>query len=121
MTIYDGYTHPGTRPDVTFMNETIVYASAGENMSLSCSTADQADSIAWYFNNVPVTRGTDMRGELWFTPLRETDNGWYTCAAANRYGRVERDFLLVVVGKFLCVVCVCVCVCVHVLSLVGLG
>ena len=82
-------------------NSTIVYAPVGQEAFLICETDNQTDSIAWYFNNVPLTLGPSAQwGRLDLTPLKEEYSGWYTCAAVNSYGRSERDFLLIVVGKF---------------------
>ena len=59
-----------------------------------------SDSFAWYFNNEPIATETVLRGNLTLSFLQTKDGGWYTCAAANRFGRAERDFLLIVGGKY---------------------
>ena len=67
---------------------------------LTCTTTIASDTIAWYFNNEPMLVGSGERGVLTLSPLRVDQGGWYTCAAANRFGRDEEDFLVVAGSKY---------------------
>lgn len=105
-----GDVHAGTVPFLRSTNDSVIYGSVGQNLTLRCYTANAGDSITWYFNNEPFTMGSDGQGELTFTPqgLLVEHSGWYTCAIANSSGRDEKDFLLIVEGEFplFCVLCV---------------
>ena len=117
----------GAAPVLNSNNDSIIYGEIGQNVILTCETANENDTLAWYFNNVPLSTESQVRGTYTLSPLQVGDGGWYTCAAANRFGRDEKDFLLVAGGKYMhpsrivyelkyllqfkrCV-CVCACVC----------
>ena len=90
------FTYSGAAPALNYTTDSIIYREVGGNLTLSCQTNSANDTIAWYFNNVPVSSG--RQGTLTLS-LHVDSGGWYTCAAANRFGRVEKDFLVVVGRK----------------------
>ena len=92
-------------PTITSQQGSIVYHEAGSVLNLTCSA--QNLSIAWYYENVPLERGSTLQYRIFDNRL-EISNlgfqqaGWYTCAASNPSGRAEGDFLVVVGGEKLC-------------------
>ena len=77
------------------INSSIVYGEIGQPVTLTCTTANANDTIAWYFKNEPMSFESMEQGVLTLSPLQAKHGGWYTCAAANRFGRDEKDFLVV--------------------------
>ena len=67
-----------------------------------CDIVGTKRKPAWYRNNTPVSTGqgyTVTDRELKIEQVSFMNTGWYTCAAANEYGRTEKDYLIIVGGK----------------------
>ena len=95
------FTCSGSAPVINSTNSSTVYGEIGGALSLVCTTNDPNDIISWYFNNEPMSLGTGKQlGVLLLPTLRVEYGGWYTCAAANAFGRDEEDFLVVVGRKY---------------------
>ena len=64
-------------------NNSIVYGEIGQDVTLTCDTADGSGTLTWYFNNEPFSpESPDVQGILTLSSLK--DGSWYTCAFGHR-------------------------------------
>lgn len=93
-------------PTVNSARDDLVFLKVGRRGSILCDIVGTRRKPAWYYNNTPLSNSPAFsirERELKIANVSLSHSGWYTCAAANEYGRTERDFLVIAGG-----VCVCV-------------
>ena len=104
--VYTCFICPIVAPILEGDNEGVVqFLLNSTNSSIACDILGSTRAPAWYYNNVPLVTGdgrTLQNDSIQFDRVLSQHSGWYTCVASNKYGRTERDYLLIVVGKSRC-------------------
>ena len=72
-------------------------------VTIYCDLIGTLQPPAWFLDNAPLSAeppGLTIEDTgLTLSNVKVSQSGWYTCSAANQWGREEHDFLVIVGGK----------------------
>lgn len=79
----------------------------GHHIRLKChATGAVPLNVTWVKNNKPLSRThrSHLKAKGWvlgFKALTNDDAGTYSCTVQNAYGKIEKTFIVTVVGKII--------------------
>ena len=89
-------------PILEAVGETVLLYRSNVSHSIRCSILGSTEAPAWYYNNIPISTGSGrnlLTNKILFDPFTANHSGWYTCATSNKYGRTERDYLVLATSE----------------------